>query len=313
MTQGSRDGCHHPLRKIVVATDFSGASERARDCAVSLAAPGATLTLVHAHLLPLPDWPEPAYVPDWMPAEPSLREEILERLRLFAAPARAAGLRVETALQEGLAADVILAESARIRPDLIALGTHGRRSFERWVMGSVAERVVRLAPAPVLTVAAQGLAPRPRLRQLLCPLDLEGGSETLRFASALARGCGSSLVVLHVVDSGLGHSAPGWLERQARERLAQAVEAAAEGLQAEVVVRVGPPSREILQAALEREVDAIVMGVHDRCQADRGFFGSTADHVVRDARCGVITVRSAVGPRSAATREARTGVVGQKV
>ena len=155
MPQGTQHDSTCGVRKILVGTDFSEASVRARDYALNLAAPGATMTFVHAHLLPLPEWPEPPYVPDWMPAEPSVREQTLERLRLFAAPARAVGLSVEVVLEEGLPADVILARAETLKPDLIALGTHGRRGFERWVMGSTAERVVRLANVPVLSVPIQ--------------------------------------------------------------------------------------------------------------------------------------------------------------
>src|SRR5262245_29963647 len=141
------------MNRILVATDFSAASARARDYAVALAEPGASLTVVHAHPLPLPDRPEAANVPTWMPAEPSVREAMLRRLAAFAGPARAAGLFVDTVLEEGFPADVILAQSARAQPDLIAMGTHGRSGFERWTMGSVAERVARLACSPVLTVS----------------------------------------------------------------------------------------------------------------------------------------------------------------
>jgi nucleotide-binding universal stress UspA family protein len=271
-----------------------------------LAAPGATLTLIHAHLLPFPTWPEPEYVPDWMPAEPSMREEALERLRLFGVPARAAGLSVKTVLQEGLPADVILAQAATLRPDLIAMGIHGRRSFERWVMGSIAERVIRLAPAPVLSISAQGLGPPARIREVLCPLSLESGdSETLAFASRLAARSGSALTAMHVLDGTFGQAPGQWLETSARERLLEAVVAAGKGVRAEALVRAGRPSREILRAAAERAVDVIVMGIHDRLSADRGFCGSNADQVVRDAGCAVITIRAAVEKGSHEAPEAR--------
>lgn len=293
------------MGKILVATDFSAAAARARDYALALAAPGATVTVVHAHLLPLPDWPEPAYVPEWMPAEPSVREEVLERLRAFAAPVRAAGLTVETVLAEGLPADVILKQAERRRPDLIVMGTHGRRSCERWVMGSVAERVVRLAPAPVLTVCAEDAGPAPHLREVLCPLGLEGSGETLAVASDLARRSGSLLTVLHVLEGRPGQAAPARREKRASEQLREAVEGARPGVPAEVLVKVGRPAREILRVARERAVDVIVLGVHDRSAADRGFFGSTANEVVREAPCGVITVRPEALRTPAAAEEAR--------
>jgi nucleotide-binding universal stress UspA family protein len=306
MLEDSPDLAHRPLRKILVATDFSAASARARDYALALAAPGAQLTFVHAHPLPLPDRPEPAYVPDWMPDGPSVREEALERLEEFEAPARAAGLCVESVLQEGLPAEVILAQAAALRPDLIALGTHGRQSFERLVMGSTAERVVRLAQVPVLTVSAKDGAGAPRLREILCAVGLDQGSATLAFASELARRTGCALSVLHVLETALGQTPEDWLERRAHERLSEALRDAG-GLPGQPLVRSGRPSREILKAARERRVDVIVMGVHDACAPELGFIGSTANQIVRQAGCGVITVRSLVARES---EEREAGLVG---
>jgi len=308
MTQ-EMQGVEADFARILVATDLSRASERARDYALALGAPGGRLTLVYAHVLPLPDWPDPVYVPDWMPAEPSLRGEMLERLRLFAAPARAAGHQVDVVLEEGNPADVILEVADSLRPDLIAMGTHGRRRFERWVMGSTAERVLRLAPAPVLTVSAQGPRRRSAVGHVLCAVGLGPGlAETIGYASALARRHGSALTVLYVVENGLAnmwmelapqpHSSAAWLKGRASHRLQIALTSAAPQLAAETVVRVGHPAEEILRLASERDTDLIVMGVHDRPPTDAGFFGSTADKVVRDASCGVLTVRRALrGPR----------------
>ena len=301
MPEGTQHDSTGGVRKILVGTDFSEASARARDYALSLAAPGATMTLVHAHLLPLPEWPEPPYVPGWMPAEPSVREQTLERLRLFAAPARAVGLAVETVLEEGLPADVILARAETLKPDLIALGTHGRRGFERWVMGSTAERVLRLAPTAVLTVSAPGLGPSPaRIREVLCALSLAPGSEeTASFASELAHRTQSALPILHVVESSRFQASEASLDAGSRARLAAAAE---RGPFAPTLVRSGQPSQEILRTAAERGVDLIVMGVHDRGPASRGLFGSTADRVVREATCAVVTVRrAAVGKVRAPT------------
>lgn len=309
MPQESQAETTHGVRKILVATDFSAASARARDYAIALAAPRASLTLLHAHFLPLPDWPEPTYVPDWISAEPSVREEALERLRLFGAPARAAGLLVKTVLQEGLPTDVILAQAATLHPDLIAMGSKGRRGFERWAMGSTAERVLRLAPAPVLTVSAQASGSLARIREVLCPLGLESGSETLAVAREVAVRCGSVLTLMHVLESALGQAPGDRAERWARQRLSEAVAAAGDRVHAEAVIRAGHPSREILQVARERAVDVIVMGAHHRLSKDRDCFGSTAGEVVREAGCAVIAVPSAVEKGSRVALEARMASV----
>jgi nucleotide-binding universal stress UspA family protein len=305
MPQERPDGTTQGVRKVLVATDFSDASARALDYAIALADPGAAVTLVYVHLLPVPTWAEPdAPGPTWMPAEPHMREETLERLRAFGAPALAASLPVKTILLEGLPADVILAQATALRPDLIAMGTHGRRGFDRWLMGSTAERVVRLSKAPVLVASAQPLVQPLRIREVLCPLGFAAGSETLAFASALASHCRSALTVVHVLDSSAGP----WLERRARERLLASAGAGPANLQTEVLVRTGHPSREILRAAEERGADILVLGVHDRLPGGGCVLGSTADQVLREATCAVITVSATAG-RSGQVPEGETAGV----
>ncbi len=62
------------------------------------------------------------------------------------------GIRVRTDIRQGTAYSEIVGQAKRFRADLIVMGTHGRAGMERWLMGSVAERVVRLANCPVLTI-----------------------------------------------------------------------------------------------------------------------------------------------------------------
>jgi nucleotide-binding universal stress UspA family protein len=64
----------------------------------------------------------------------------------------AAGLRAEVVLERGDAADRLLAVSAERQADLIVMATHGRSGLKRWILGSVAERVMRAAPVPLLLV-----------------------------------------------------------------------------------------------------------------------------------------------------------------
>jgi nucleotide-binding universal stress UspA family protein len=157
----------------------------------------------------------------------------------------------------------------------------------------------------VLTVSALSDPPSPR-REVLCPLGLETGFETLAFASEVARCCGSVLSIMHVVEDPVGPAPAEWVGRWARERLSEAVEAAGAGVRAKALLGVGSPYQEILRVARERRVGLIVMGIHDTHQPCRGFFGSTAAHIVREAQCAVITVPSEVGRRSVAVRTSST-------
>jgi nucleotide-binding universal stress UspA family protein len=290
---------------FLVATDFSEASARARDYVIALAAPGDRIVVLHAHPLPLPDWPEPPYVPDWMPAGPSVRGAQFERLRAFAGPARAASLRVDTVLEEGLAADVILGRVAALQPDLVALGTGRRATMGNWIMGSTAERVVRRSPVPVLTVSAEAPRPQQRIRAVLCAVDFAGG-DTLAAARRLAARCGSALTVMHVVEGTAGASRDE-RRRQAEQRLSEALRGADPGPAAQTLVREGKAAREIVSAAQEGAVDIVVIGLRDagRWPTELPHVGSTAGPVMRQATCAVITVRGASGHRAASDRVRR--------
>jgi nucleotide-binding universal stress UspA family protein len=82
-------------------------------------------------------------------------------LESTAVEVRTAGVEVSTALRDpkgGRVAGAIVEEAREAHCDLIVIGTHGRRGFDRALMGSDAERVMRQSPAPVLLVRAVGAA-----------------------------------------------------------------------------------------------------------------------------------------------------------
>jgi nucleotide-binding universal stress UspA family protein len=140
--------------KILVAIDFSPHSEHAIDAALALADPEqGTLTLFHVCELPAYSTPELSiYVPSPELAE-DLTEEAKRSLERYRAQCAEKGVRVEVACLLGTSvAGEIVEYAAAQRFDLIVVGTHGRHGLRRLVLGSVAERVVRTADRPVLTV-----------------------------------------------------------------------------------------------------------------------------------------------------------------
>jgi nucleotide-binding universal stress UspA family protein len=144
------------IKRILHASDFSPAGRPAFTLARELAqAFKAELILFHAYqaLTPLvAEAPLPPTMLDEMMA--SARADARQRLERLAKSAKAGRLRVSTLLAEGSAADSIVRAAKRNRVGLIVLGTHGRGGVARMVLGSVAERVVRTAHCPVLTVRA---------------------------------------------------------------------------------------------------------------------------------------------------------------
>jgi nucleotide-binding universal stress UspA family protein len=237
------------------------------------------------------------------------RDKAYHRLGAFVHRAVAAGIGTEVVLEDGEAVDRILAKSKKLGTDLVVMGTHGRRGFQRLILGSVTERVLRQSECPVLSIPPS--APKPSLergepfRRILCPVDFSPPSRAgLDLALSLRRGDGE-LTVLHVVEfylpppfgEAVAFDIAGFIERQQQEGRAKLEswvpsDARAHARLETAVLESGSPYRQVLQVAAREKSDLIVIGVSGRSSADLAFFGSTANHVVREASCPVLTVRS---------------------
>lgn len=144
-------------RHFLVPIDFSEFSRQALDYAIALAGKlQARLTLVHV-IQPLPSGVElgivlpPGYMEDLEAGLHSSLQSYLERVTT-------AGLQGETLVEHGMPFKVIIEVAAARHVDLIVMGTQGRTGLQHFLLGSVAEKVVRLAPCAVLTVR-QSTAP----------------------------------------------------------------------------------------------------------------------------------------------------------
>ena len=142
-----------PFQKILVPVDFSACSAEAVRVAAELSARfEAALTIVHVYdplVYALPDgftfMPQPAVDQLLQAFHDQLAQTKLQALE-------AGATRVETQVLQGFVAGAIVERAARGSFDLIVLGTHGRTGMQHLLIGSTAERVVRLAACPVLTV-----------------------------------------------------------------------------------------------------------------------------------------------------------------
>src|ERR1044071_8536641 len=134
-----------PVKRVVVATDFSDGAERALTVAIRFAKLlGATVDLVHVYPMAAASVlsPIPGVVP-MPPPPPDVTDEIERRLDALGTQVKAAGVDWLTAKLEGRAADQIVAYANRASADLIVIGTHGRTGIRRVLLGSVAEQVLR--------------------------------------------------------------------------------------------------------------------------------------------------------------------------
>jgi nucleotide-binding universal stress UspA family protein len=145
------------IKRIFHASDFSRASRPAFRLAQQLAkAFRAELIVFHAYQVVAPlagEGPLPPRLFQEMAV--SAREGARRRLDRLVRPARRGRMEVSTLLVEGPAAPSIVRAAKRKRAGLIVLGTHGRTGVRRMLLGSVAERVVRTAACPVLTVGSR--------------------------------------------------------------------------------------------------------------------------------------------------------------
>ena len=145
------------LRHILVAVDFGESSDEATELAIDLARKfDASLTLVHTYEIPTYAYPgAPLLAVDLLSPIAEAAGKHLDKT-LVAVRARVPGAKA--LLRSGTAAAEILAVIDEIHPDLVVTGTHGRRGISRAIFGSVAERIVRLSPVPVLTVRQRARA-----------------------------------------------------------------------------------------------------------------------------------------------------------
>jgi nucleotide-binding universal stress UspA family protein len=296
--------------RILCPVDFSDFSRHALDEAIAIAhLYDGCVTAVHVFPVAVPADPF-AGLPEFQPftLTDRHRAHILRQLSTFATAEGAEPQRITVELREGTDIDVQILEVAdQIKPDLIVMGTHGGSGFQHLMLGSVAEKVLRKARYPVLTVPNKGpdavpFGPAPFAR-ILCGVDFSDCSlAALRHAVSLASRADAHLDVLSVVQLIPMYEATGAaplyypglvddLKADIRKRLDSVVADTAASVDVERFVTTGSPYREIVRMADERKADVVVLGAYSHGTIDHMFFGSTATHVVRQTGCPVLTIR----------------------
>jgi nucleotide-binding universal stress UspA family protein len=144
-----------PFHRILFATDLTEASEPALAEAIEMAKGDGTELLI-AHAYQLPSAAPAASIAggvyeDWAR---NLRELVEAKLEPLIEKARAEGVEAQPLVLTGTPHEVIAQAAAEQGADLVIMGTHGRKGFSRFFLGSVASRVSSSAPCPVLTIHA---------------------------------------------------------------------------------------------------------------------------------------------------------------
>lgn len=295
------------IRHILCPTDFSDISHHALDHAIVIARwYESQITALHvgSPMVVLGTFaPVPPAASEILPGE-SNQQRLEEQLRAWLAPATAAGLKTDVIVDEGNPARCILDHARTLPADLIVIGTHGQSGFERLVLGSVTEKVLRKAACPVMTVPPHAAgASRLPFTHVLCAVDFSDSSiAALQFAFSLAQESNARLTLLHVFEWPSDEASARrvletseyhrqW-EGETRQKLEGLIPAEVRNWCAPAsTLAFGKAYQQILQLAASEQVDLIVMGVRGRNPVDLMLFGSTTNQVVRQAACPVLTLR----------------------
>ncbi len=294
---------------ILVPLDGSQYGEFALPYAFSIARrANLPVHLVHVHDALIPN-SSPAFacvgelsVQDQRENEFDYLQGLRERIRFDQ------DLEIETALIEGDVADALEQYARDVKACLIVMTTGGRGALERFVLGSVADQLIRMSIPPVLLVHPDGDDTERdmdvHLRHLLLPLETDADAEgVVQPALELCGLFDGECTILHVQDDTLAdefapriadskscYSMPGETERAGNsgfERLAECLRE--EGARVDVRTVENPyPAAAVLEASQSGDIDWIAISSERRPRLSQLMFGSTADRIIHGARVPVL-------------------------
>jgi nucleotide-binding universal stress UspA family protein len=226
-----------------------------------------------------------------------LRQQAETYLETHAAALRAAEIQVESDVRIGVPYRSIAECADAIPEPLIALATHGYGGLRRWAVGSVADKVIQAARAPVFLVRSQADVPAntPTFKRILVPLDgSELGATALPPAIELACSAGAELVLLRVVERQPRYVS---LLLMRRNQATAALDALVANIDPQVpvtpivVADYADTAEAIVEEAARRKADLIVMATHGYGGVQRWMLGSVADKVLQAAPVPLLLVR----------------------
>jgi nucleotide-binding universal stress UspA family protein len=225
--------------------------------------------------------------------------------------------RARFRVERGTAASIIIDEAAADKDTLIIMASHGRSGIHRWLLGSVAEKVLRGTSNPLLLIRASEKAPaegQATLRSIVVPLDgSKLGELALAPALELARFLGTEVVLVRAYEfpatayyraddfpSGAAAFIPSYAElveemsREAREYLDVKVKeiSAREPVRVRAEIIEGPAAERIIDLARNAAGSLIAMSTHGRSGLKRWILGSVTEKVARHAESPVLIIRA---------------------
>jgi nucleotide-binding universal stress UspA family protein len=274
------------LKRILCPIDFSNHSQQAFAHARRLAeAFNAKLHVLH--VTP----PPPEYynylLPDYEGFSHQKSPGAEERMNSFLGDSQDDHKKI---IETGTPYKAILRLAKRGKYDLIVMGAKGVSPLAPMLIGGTAERVVRGARCPVITVRER---PHTKIERVLFPTDLSDDSlKAARHATAIAENFKATLYMLHVIELGDPHDEAMYNRLEEKLLKKMKLKGKAQDLEVKKLVRRNMEAGyEIADFAREENIDLIVMTTHGRSGVSRLLMGSVAEKVVRIAPCPVMTVR----------------------
>ncbi|MHC4811077.1 MAG: universal stress protein [Planctomycetota bacterium] len=280
------------FRRILATTDASEFAAVAVRQAIEIAAAhGASIDLLHVAIEELQRLEPRVYA-----------RETDEAIAPLEAMAAERGVAMTRHVMPGRASTVISEQVAALSPDLVVLGARGRTVFDRLLLGSVTDRVIRRTDRPVLVVHPADTRPLIDVRTVVAAVDFSGCSEAVVAAARrmlAARGGPGTLLLVHadafaadpMVAATAAESGGEAAARAAelRERIDAITEAVREpGLAVEAIVSPAYPVELLDREVRRADADLIVVGRSGRGRLERLLLGSVAQRVLEHASCPVL-------------------------
>lgn len=283
------------IKQILFTTDFSESSRHALPFATALARHyGTELSLAHVvEQIPMSSVPM-----DVVPADLDRAREHSEQLmREFVANPELAGLKTSTIVETGFLWPVVADLVHERHVDMIVLGTHGRGTMRRLLLGSAAEEIFRHCQCPVFIIGPHvdvARARKERLETILFSTDFSTGSaHALDYALKLTHEHNSQLLMIHVVQaSAVPFDVTDDFVADSEAKLKNMIPPDDMPVKPPLFLTLlGIPSEQVLSFAEREDVDLIVMGMHKGTELSSHWPNEFAAKVIAGAKCPVLSVR----------------------
>jgi len=289
------------IERILCPVDFSESSVTAYDYAQSLARHyQAKLFLQHVVEFDFPPYEyyaPPSYLDEHFQ---SICVDAQQKLQEFAKSHTRNGVQPDCLVDAGVVTEAILSFAEAQKVDLIVMGTHGLKGVDRFMLGSVADKVLRKARCPVLVipkprydvVAPEGEPGSVQLRRVVLCTDFSDPSHrALEYALSAAAEYDAELTLLHVLEHIPSSANIEEAIAMATKQLDRLIPP--EGVKAakiKTMVRIGKAYQQIIEFSLEIQADLLIMAVRGRNALNLAVFGSTTYRVIQLGSCPVLAV-----------------------